>query len=782
MQQQLPSGLDNIFRRRQKEKGVQCELLTANLLGQETEKHSLMGNSNGNEPESKMKGVSLKEHANSALQWTLWILLCLITLVFIGTLMILPTDLGEKWTLGWLASTKTDTWGASGAFILLFASPIFALVFVGSAYVYFFPSSRRRERKRKEARPSLGAHPVIVSGPLGVVTTAELLWIIGMLIIVAWILIIYLVKAFRTLAEEFPEASAAEIWQKRVKKIGLRLGWVGEFCLGLLFIPVSRGSVLLRLIDIPFEHAAKYHVWLGHFTMTLFTLHGLCYIGPWYFEGRLYKIWDWKPYGVAILPGVIALAGGLLMWMTSFQYTRIRAFELFYYTHHLYIVFVVFMVLHVGDFIVGIAFAGIFLFAFDRFLRFSQSRKEVGVLSATLLPCGAYEVVLPKPADLAYNELSFVFLNVPSIDRLQWHPFSVSSSPEDSSHHMRFLIKPLGTWTRKLGEAVSKAAISRCPLNLKAGVEGPYGHESSYFLDYEALLLVAGGIGVSPFVAVIRDLLHRYKRNEPGLPHDVTLVWAVKTHKELRILDSLQPNLTYPDYALQLKLNVKAFVTKDLLEDLEIGEDEVSQTHLETVYDSTAEQRTISHLVGSGNILWICAAIAASIFGYIVFTGLVGVFYLLPKDHNSYRIVPWWIRGLIVLAGMVVGVSVFGGSVICIWHLFGCISKKTARSERDESGLSEALLNGSHEEFESCNTLTIQKLIQRSNTVYGARPDLHDIFDSCAKRFSGSNIGVLVCGPEGMQSSVAEQCRAFNTVFHHRHQTGFSYHSVSFDL
>ncbi|BBM98631.1 ferric-chelate reductase [Marchantia polymorpha subsp. ruderalis] len=741
-----------------------------------------MGNTNGNEPESKMKRVSLKELANSALQWTLCILLCLITLVFFGTLMIMDTGLGQKLVLDWLALTQTEAWGDSGVFILLFSGPIFALVFVGSVYLYLYPRSSGRVRKRKEARPSLGAHPVIVSGPLGVVTSAELFWIIGMLLFAAWMLIIYLVKTFPSLAEQYPEASTAELWQKRVKKIGLRLGWIGEICLGLLFLPVSRGSILLRLIDIPFEHAAKYHVWLGHFTMTLFTLHGICFIGPWYFEGRLDKIFHWDPHRIAILPGVIALAGGLLMWSTSFQYTRTRAFELFYYTHHLYIVFVVGMVLHVGDFVVGVAFAGIFLFAFDRFLRFCQSRKEVGVLSATLLPCGTYEVVLPKTADLAYNELSFVFLNVPSINRLQWHPFSVSSSPEDSPHHMRLLIKPLGTWTRKLGEAVSKAAISRCPLKLNAGVEGPYGHESSYFLEYEALLLVAGGVGVSPFVAVIRDLLHRYKRNEPGLPHDVTLVWAVKTHKELRILDSLQPILTYPDYALHLKLNVKAYVTKESLEDLEIGEDEVTLTHLETMYDSTAEQRTISHLVGSGNILWISAAIAASIFGYILFTGLVGVFYLFPKDHNSHSVVPWWIRGLIVLAGMVVGVCVFGGSVICIWYLFGCTSKKKARRERDESGSSEALLNGSHEEFESCNNFRVQKLIQRSNTVYGVRPDLQDIFDSCAKRFSGSNIGVLVCGPEGMQSSVAEQCRAFNTVLHHRHQTGFSYHSVSFDL
>lgn len=69
--------------------------------------------------------------------------------------------------------------------------------------------------------------------------------------------------------------------------VGLRLGSIGLYCLGFLFLPVSRGSVLLRFIDIPFEHATRYHVWLGHLTMVLFTLHGLFYVIAWAMDGRL---------------------------------------------------------------------------------------------------------------------------------------------------------------------------------------------------------------------------------------------------------------------------------------------------------------------------------------------------------------------------------------------------------------------------------------------------------------------------------------------------------------
>lgn len=117
----------------------------------------------------------------------------------------------------------------------------------------------------------------------------------------------------------------------------------------------------------------------------------------------------WKDDGIANLPGVISLTAGLLMWVTSLPPVRRQNFELFYYTHQLYIVFVVFLALHVGDFIFTIAAAGIFLYMLDRFLRFCQSRKTVDVLSARCLPCGTVELVLSKPAgNSTYSGISMI--------------------------------------------------------------------------------------------------------------------------------------------------------------------------------------------------------------------------------------------------------------------------------------------------------------------------------------------------------------------------------------
>lgn len=123
----------------------------------------------------------------------------------------------------------------------------------------------------------------------------------------------------------------------------------------------------------------------------------------------------WNAIGIAVLPGVISLVAGLLMWVTSLHTVRKHYFELFFYTHQLYIVFVVFLALHVGDYLFSIVAGGIFLFILDRFLRFCQSRRTVDVISAKSLPCGTLELILSKPPSKKLCLFSVVVTPLPLI-------------------------------------------------------------------------------------------------------------------------------------------------------------------------------------------------------------------------------------------------------------------------------------------------------------------------------------------------------------------------------
>lgn len=62
---------------------------------------------------------------------------------------------------------------------------------------------------------------------------------------------------------------------------GLMLGLVGNIALSFLFFPVTRASSVLPLFGLTSEASIKYHIWLGHIVMVLFTTHGLVYILYW---------------------------------------------------------------------------------------------------------------------------------------------------------------------------------------------------------------------------------------------------------------------------------------------------------------------------------------------------------------------------------------------------------------------------------------------------------------------------------------------------------------------
>ena len=86
-----------------------------------------------------------------------------------------------------------------------------------------------------------------------------------------------------------------------------------------------------------------------------------------------------------------------------------------------------------------------------------------------------------------YNALSTWCIQIPGLSTLQWHFFSGASSPLDKKQALTIIIKPLGGWTNALRDQFSdakKGDSASCPFSFKARVEGPYGDESDFYLQY----------------------------------------------------------------------------------------------------------------------------------------------------------------------------------------------------------------------------------------------------------------------------------------------------------
>ena len=142
-----------------------------------------------------------------------------------------------------------------------------------------------------------------------------------------------------------------------------------------------------------------------------------------------------------------------------------------------------------------------------------------------------------RPEDgkpMRYYPGQFIFIGFPGTASLEEvHPFSISSSPDNSS--LAFSIKALGDFTTSL-------------LNLKAGtravIEGPFGRSSYRYYGTKEQIWIAGGIGITPFLGMARSLKHDdgYKVD---LYYSALSVEDAAFHDELSRISTTNPNFRF---------------------------------------------------------------------------------------------------------------------------------------------------------------------------------------------------------------------------------------------
>jgi predicted ferric reductase len=165
-----------------------------------------------------------------------------------------------------------------------------------------------------------------------------------------------------------------------------------------------------------------------------------------------------------------------------------------------------------------------------------KSTKEVApdVFELTLEPKVQKEVFQYSPGQFAYLKIKsneFLF---------ESHPFTIVSDSTETTH-LKFNIKALGDWTKKL---------SSLPESIDSEIIGPFGKFSPFLFNNKtkSLVLIAGGIGITPFISLIRSL------SSLKIKLPVLLLWSCKTPKdfffkaELDEIKSSFPELEYRFY------------------------------------------------------------------------------------------------------------------------------------------------------------------------------------------------------------------------------------------
>lgn len=99
--------------------------------------------------------------------------------------------------------------------------------------------------------------------------------------------------------------------------------------------------------------------------------------------------------------------------------------------------------------------------------------------------------MLPERRGIKHKAGQFAFVNFEPLNLRETHPYTISSAPQPDGS-LRFLVKGLGSYTKRLGTALK--------VGDKARVSGPHGHFTLKNTD-SAQVWIGGGIGITPFMA-----------------------------------------------------------------------------------------------------------------------------------------------------------------------------------------------------------------------------------------------------------------------------------------
>lgn len=271
------------------------------------------------------------------------------------------------------------------------------------------------------------------------------------------------------------------------------------------------------------------------------------------------------------ITGHVMLLCMLLMFTTAHVRIRQQSYETFWYTHHLFIPFLLALYTHAtGCFVrdsveaespfagdpfwnhcLGYEgwrwelFAGV-LYLAERLYREVRARRPAKIERVVRHPYDALEIQFAKPS-MKYKAGQWALINIPAVSTTQWHPFTITSCPYDPyvSVHMR----QIGDWTRAVGDALGagpaqaadfydddanphamyEIALDNGQVMPEIRVDGPYGAPAEDVFDNEIAVLIGTGIGVTPWASILKNIWHlRASPNPPKRLKRVEFIWVAK--------------------------------------------------------------------------------------------------------------------------------------------------------------------------------------------------------------------------------------------------------------
>jgi hypothetical protein len=212
------------------------------------------------------------------------------------------------------------------------------------------------------------------------------------------------------------------------------LGWLSFATLMLVTLPVSRRSVWILVFGISYERAIRFHRQMGNFAIIVLLVHGCAMIFS-YCTSNPYNLENGCDYLIRLgdvtnasmnLPALVSGVLFLIMFLTSFEQIRRRAFWLFKLGHILFLPAMVGVMLH-QNLAIGFVMPGLGLWFLDLLLAVWDFYLRPAVITKARVYENLVHLKIVK-TKFTFEPGQFVLLLIPRIS-IEPHPFTISSAP-----------------------------------------------------------------------------------------------------------------------------------------------------------------------------------------------------------------------------------------------------------------------------------------------------------------------------------------------------------------
>ncbi len=130
----------------------------------------------------------------------------------------------------------------------------------------------------------------------------------------------------------------------------------------------------------------------------------------------------------------------------------------------------------------------------------------------------------PRPAELEYKAGQYLFVTIKQDNKELSKHFSFSSSPTEKEHI---------EFTKKLTDHEYSLALKDLKIGDWARIDAPYG-KFTFEGEYPKICLLAGGIGITPFVSICKNA------TDKGLDSKITLFYGCRTENDIAFRTELE--------------------------------------------------------------------------------------------------------------------------------------------------------------------------------------------------------------------------------------------------